>query len=315
MITVERLHRTYGSLHAVKNVSFSINSGEIIGLLGHNGAGKTTIMKMLCGFLEPSSGQIHIHQTNVATHTKQAQALIGYLPENLPIYPDMSVMAYLEYAAGLRGIPAQLQPAEILRVIKATELKDKATARIAHLSRGLKQRVGVAQALLGNPKVLVLDEPTNGLDPTQAQHMRNLIRELAKSATVILSTHILSEIEAVCDRVFIIRSGELVLDSRLNDLQKTAAITLQTSLPAEQVEPLLTSIEGIARVITNTRAEISHVRIDCTQPEQARTIAAAAARLLASVGADLYHLQGEQRNLETLFRELNNDDQGVRHAA
>ena len=168
MIAVEHLNRTYGSLHAVRDVSFNIGQGEVIGLLGPNGAGKTTIMKMMCGFLEPSSGKVTINGADIAQSTKLAQSFIGYLPENLPVYPEMTVMAYLEYAAGLRGIAEQSQGAEIRRVIDATDLRDKALSRIGDLSRGLKQRVGVAQALLGSPRVLVLDEPTNGLDPTQA---------------------------------------------------------------------------------------------------------------------------------------------------
>jgi ABC-2 type transport system ATP-binding protein len=314
MITVERLHRTYGSLQAVNNVSFAIASGEVIGLLGPNGAGKTTIMKMLCGFLEPSSGKIHIHQTDVAEHTKQAQSLVGYLPENLPVYPDMTVMGYLEYAAGLRGIPVEQQAKEIVRVIAETELQSKATSQIAHLSRGLKQRVGVAQALLGSPKVLILDEPTNGLDPTQTQHMRDLIRKLAKSATVILSTHILSEVEAVCDRVLIMRSGELVLDSRLDSLQKSAAIHVQTSLPESQLAELLNKISGVTKVAVSTREQITHARIDCQHSEHAQRIAADIAKAIIQAGAELYQLEPEHRDLETLFRELNNEA-GVRHAA
>lgn len=314
MIKVEQLNRTYGSLRAVQNVSFSISQGEVIGLLGPNGAGKTTIMKMMCGFLEPSSGSIAIADSDVATQTKSAQANIGYLPENLPVYPEMSVVGYLEYAAGLRGIAEQDQPAEIRRVISATELEEKALSKIGDLSRGLKQRVGVAQALLGNPKVLILDEPTNGLDPTQTQHMRDLIRELAKSATVILSTHILSEVEAVCDRVLMVRRGELVLDAALNDLQNAGSLLVKTNLSEQQVVALANNIEGINKVTTKIgEGQCSaNLRLDAEQDPS--PICAALARAIIDAGGELYQLHSEQRDLETLFRELTRDG-AVSHAA
>lgn len=314
MITVERLNRTYGPLRAVKDVSFSISQGEVIGLLGPNGAGKTTIMKMMCGFLEPSSGTITINGSDIRNDTKLAQANIGYLPENLPVYPEMTVVAYLEYAAELKGIDESLHAREIRRVIAATELHEKALSRIGDLSRGLKQRVGVAQALLGSPKVLILDEPTNGLDPTQTQHMRALIRELASSATVILSTHILSEVEAVCDRVLMVRRGELVLDSRLEDVQQSNSVAIQCNLSAAQVEQICQSIGGVAECEVKEVNAVSQVQIALANDVDGRSVCSQLAKHIIQANGELYQLHREERDLEALFREVNLEG-GVAHAA
>jgi len=282
VISVNQLNRAYGALQAVKDVTFSIEPGEVIGLLGPNGAGKTTIMKMLCGYIEPSAGTLSVHGIDVAAEPKTAQAIIGYLPESLPVYPEMTVAAYLKYAAGLRGVEAQNIPSEVKRVIDATELNVKALDKISSLSRGLKQRVGVAQALLGNPKVLVLDEPTNGLDPTQTQHMRALIRRLAEHATVILSTHILSEVEAVCDRVLMVNNGNLVLDEKLESIQKGSTLEVKTNLPEETQSQAFTA--EVARAITVEKG-------------------------------DLYHLAVQHRNLESLFKEVNTQKEEAANAA
>ena len=186
MIHVDHLFRTYGPLKAVDDVSFSIAPGEIVGLLGHNGAGKTTIMKMMTGFLEPTAGTIKVDQLEMATDRSAIQALIGYLPENCPLYLEMTVAGYLEYLAALHGIGTVIRWARCsARPWNGQRSMDKAGQTIGTLSRGYRQRVGVAQAILHRPRIVVLDEPTNGLDPTQIQHMRSLIRELSKEATLI----------------------------------------------------------------------------------------------------------------------------------
>lgn len=212
MIKIKHLGRAYGDFVAVDDISFSIAKGEIVGLLGHNGAGNTTVMKMLSGYLEPSAGHIEIDGLDIARERAAVQERIGYLPGSLPLYPEMSVADYLDYATRLKGLEEGEIHGEIRRVVQATDLTAKLLAPIATLSRGYKQRVGVAQAILGKPKLLILDEPTNGLDPTQTQQMRKLIRTIARDATVILSTHIMQEVDALCDRVLIMRSGELALD-------------------------------------------------------------------------------------------------------
>lgn len=312
MISISNLSRSYGNVRAVNNVSFQIASGEVIGLLGPNGAGKTTIMKTLCGFLEPSVGRIEVNGIDVATNPKEAQSAIGYLPENLPVYPEMTVVNYLAYAAGLRGVQDQNMNREIKRAIEATDLVDRAMDRIGSLSRGLKQRVGVAQALLGSPKVLVLDEPTNGLDPNQAAQMRTLIRRLASTATVILSTHILSEVEAVCDRVLMVKGGQLVLDERLETLQRGSAVVLETSLDEQTLTAVLAAL-GTAHPEISSTEGVTRARIAADANDVRETLAALARAVLRADG-ELYQLGFEHRNLESLFRDANLEG-GAEHAA
>ncbi|MEN8213692.1 MAG: ABC transporter ATP-binding protein [Pseudomonadota bacterium] len=217
MLKVSSLSRSYAGFHAVDDVSFEVGMGEVVGLLGHNGAGKSTMMKMLSGCLEPSAGCIMIDGMEIGKQRHAVQKLIGYLPENCPLYDGMRVVDYLEWMADLKGVARQQVPEQIAAAIAATDLREQALQRISTLSRGMRQRVGVAQAILNRPQVLILDEPTNGLDPGQIQLMRLLIRQAAKTSTVILSTHILQEVEAVCDRVLIMRSGKLAVDAPLDE--------------------------------------------------------------------------------------------------
>lgn len=313
MINVENLSRAYGKFLAVNQVSFSIGKGEIVGLLGHNGAGKTTIMKMLSGYLEPSSGYISIDGIALAENREAVQQRLGYLPEALPVYPEMSVADYLDYVAELKGFNGEQAREQIRSAIKATQIENKLLSPIATLSRGYKQRVGVAQAILGRPKVLILDEPTNGLDPTQTQHMRALIRELAKEATVILSTHIMQEVDALCDRVLILRNGELALDARLQDLRNSHQLILSSDIPPQSGETLLKSIAGVNAV--QWRAEDGafcyHIGLDDTETGR---IANSIAKQLINNGHAIYELKREQRDLESVFREVN-EKEGLAHAA
>lgn len=304
MILAKDLTRKYGQFTAVENVSFEIPDGQIVGLLGHNGAGKTTIMKMLTGFLEPTSGSITINGYDVETDRASAKALIGYLPENCPLYPEMTVIDFLDYAAELRGVSAEERPARLREAIAATELAEKATAPISSLSRGYRQRVGVAQAILHKPKIIILDEPTNGLDPTQIGHMRALIKRLAKNATVMLSTHILQEIQAVADRVIVIHRGRKALDSSLADLRKGGRLRLVTSGAPDVVEPLLSGldmVEGFERLAAQGVGHAYGVKLNGHAPE---TVAPKVARAVHDKGLDLFALHPEQRDLETVFAEI-----------
>jgi ABC-2 type transport system ATP-binding protein len=228
MIEVDSLSRRYGSVTAVDQVSFTIGTNEVVGLLGHNGAGKTTVMRMLSGYLEPSGGSVEFRGRMLSEDVHAIQQQLGYLPENLPLYPDMMVADYLDYAATLKGIPRGERVAAVREALLSTDLAERALDTIDTLSRGFRQRVGVAQAILGRPGLLILDEPTNGLDPHQAEHMRHLIRRVARSATVILSTHIMQEVEVTCDRVLILRNGRLVLDQRLEALRESRTLFLRT---------------------------------------------------------------------------------------
>lgn len=248
MIRVENLTKSYGDVQALKEVSFTIQTGEIVGLLGPNGAGKTTAIKILTGYLHPDAGTVTINDLDVLTHPQEVQADIGYLPENTPLYHDLSVQGYLKLMAGLRQIPGDQQAALISEAIAVTGLIDHRARLIGHLSKGLRQRVGLAQAILHRPKFLILDEPTVGLDPTQTVEIRHLIRRLASQSTVLFSSHILSEVEAVCDRVIILFNGEIKADAQLDELAATNNAILVLQQSANGVEKKLSALAGVNSV-------------------------------------------------------------------
>lgn len=303
MIHVQNLTRTYGSHVAVDNVTFTIGPGEIVGLLGHNGAGKTTIMKMLTGYLEPTGGTITINQLEMNNDRAAIQAMIGYLPENCPVYLEMTVAGYLEYHATLHGVPAESVGAQLRETLERTALMEKASQSIGTLSRGYRQRVGVAQAILHRPRIVILDEPTNGLDPTQIQHMRALIKELAKEATIIISTHILQEVQAVCDRVIIIQHGRKALDESLAALSASQRL-LVTLEDREEAAAWFRELDGIAQVDCLPAAN-GRARFALTGWQSARELAPAVAAAVIGKGWSLYGLEPESRNLEKIFSEIN----------
>lgn len=305
MIEVEALTRTYGDLIAVDQVSFEIGQGEIVGLLGHNGAGKTTIMKMLTGFLEPTGGAIRIDGLDIATHREQVQGRIGYLPENDPLYPEMTVIDYLDFAASLQDVPEEKRTEQIREAIRKTELSSKAMDPIATLSRGFRQRVGVAQAMLHNPRLLILDEPTNGLDPTQVQHMRELIRSLAHKATVILSTHILQEVQAVCDRVIIIRNGQKALDASMEELRAGKRLLVAVDAGPERALDLFASVEGVGTVKAICEQGAGHrYALELSEGNGLDDTAPRVADRVAKERIRLFAMQPENRDLETIFGEI-----------
>src|ERR1700690_1286050 len=301
MIAVRELTRLYGAVRAVDTVSFDIAPGEIVGLLGHNGAGKTTIMKMLTGYLEPTSGSICVDALDIGPDRAAIQRRIGYLPENCPVWPDMTVVEFLEYQAALHDVPAGRRAEAVASAMRRTELQDQSRRGIQTLSRGYRQRVGVAQAILHQPDIVILDEPTNGLDPTQIQHMRALIRELARSATVILSTHILQEVQAVSSRVLILRAGRMAVDARLADLQRGSRLLVTLDRDEEAVRPVLLAVEGVASLsLLATGAGRYHYALEA--PE------AAAPRVSAAVqraGLALYALAHGQPTLDAVFARVN----------
>ena len=229
MIEVNNISKSYNEVLAVDQVSFSINKGEVLGLLGHNGAGKTTIMKMLTGFLSPDTGTINISNMSASTNTLDIQKIIGYLPENCPVWPEMSIIEYLDFQLSLKNIYGENKKKLMNDAIDRTNIRDRVFDSISSLSRGYRQRVGVAQAIMHNPEVIILDEPTNGLDPTQILSMRDLIKELSTSSTVILSTHVLQEVEAVCDRVIIIGNGKKLWDNPIKMQENSHQILFVTN--------------------------------------------------------------------------------------
>jgi len=305
MIDVQSLTRYYGRTRAVGNVSFSIANNEIVGLLGHNGAGKSTIMKMLSGYLEPGGGSISIAGTNMAESAREIQKTLGYLPENLPVYPEMPVAEYLEYAATLKGIERKKRAKAVREVLLSTDLGKRALNPINRLSRGLKQRVGVAQALLGQPRLLILDEPTNGLDPWQTEHMRKLIQRYARQATVILSTHILQEVEAVCDRVLVLNNGRLVLDERLENLRRSGSLLLRTCNSVDALPDYLRQLPQVSEVSRRDCKEGQcEFELSLHDSADADTAAANIGQAVVSAGARLYMLEPLERDLESVFRDV-----------
>lgn len=306
MIKVENLTRKYGDFTAVDDISFEISRGEIVGLLGHNGAGKTTIMKMLTGFLEPTSGTITIDGKNIAHHRLQIQRSIGYLPENCPVYPEMTVVDYLDYTAALHGQPEDIRPALIAETLASTALLEKATEQIASLSRGYRQRTGVAQAILHKPQILILDEPTNGLDPTQIQQMRELITRLAEHSTVIISTHILQEVQAVCDRVIIVNGGVIALDAKLDTLRADNRLLIQTSADPSRAVALLQDCTGVESVVETTGKNDSDYvyTLGLDDSKDRKQNAAAIAAKIHEQGWHLFAMHFGSRDLENVFAEM-----------
>lgn len=221
-ITVDKFTRKYGAQRAVDDISFTVKTGEVLGFLGPNGAGKTTTMKAITTFLAPSSGDIRVGPYSIKENPDEVRKLTGYLPETNPLYPEMPVIDYLKFVARIYGIPASKIPEKIYEMIEVCGLKAEKHKKIGELSKGYKQRVGLAQALIHDPSVLILDEPTSGLDPNQIVEIRELIKRIGREKTVILSSHILAEVEATCDRILIINKGRIVADGSANELRKRA---------------------------------------------------------------------------------------------
>ena len=248
MISIRHLTKNYGSNCAVDDISFEINSGETVGFLGPNGAGKSTTMNMLTGYLSSTSGSIRIADYEVLENPTEAKKLIGYLPEQPPLYPDMTVKEYLSFCFELKECKLNKE-AHLREVCEVAKISDVYNRVIKNLSKGYRQRVGIAQALVGNPQVIIFDEPTVGLDPKQIIEIRNLIRNLGKDHTVILSTHILQEVQAVCDRIVIINKGKIVADEKTENInravQSNRRFTVKICGPGREVLSVLKSIPGV----------------------------------------------------------------------
>ena len=247
-IEISKLSKSYGRIKALSDVTASIAKGEVIGLLGPNGAGKTTLMKVLTGYLEPDEGDIKVHGIDVIENPLAAQARIGYLPESAPLYGEMLVQEYLDMMAAMRGVAPEQREDSVIEAIKATGLEDRVVQPIRTLSKGFRQRVGIAQAIIHRPDILILDEPTTGLDPTQIVEIRELIKRLSERATVMLSTHILAEVEATCKRVLIIMQGELRADKDLDELRSSNAAVVAIDAKASGVADMLEKIDGVTKV-------------------------------------------------------------------
>jgi ABC-2 type transport system ATP-binding protein len=304
MIDVSHISKSYGLVEALRGVSFNIAAGEIVGLLGPNGAGKTTAMKILTGYLQPDEGTVTVNGHDVLTQTREVQAQIGYLPETAPLYPELSVQGYLQMMAELRQIPEDERQSRLSDAVYATGLEEHLVRPIGQLSKGFRQRVGLAQAILHRPQLLILDEPTIGLDPTQVMEIRRLIRRLSESSTILFSTHILSEVEALCDRVIILINGEIKADARLSELAATPDAVLVLEKAPRGAFKALRSLEGVKGVEqVDTPAGYATYRI-LGQADNGADLCPAIYELAKDQGWPLRELRREVRTLESVFNEL-----------
>ena len=307
MIEVEHLSKIYGSTAAIQDVDFSVATGEILGFLGPNGAGKTTTMRILAGYIPATTGTARIAGFDVHEKSLEVRQNIGYLPENPPLYPDMTVEGFLTFVASIKGIPAGDRSSKVNSAIERCQLTEKRKVLIHKLSKGYKQRVGIAQAIVHDPPVIILDEPTVGLDPKQIIEVRHLIKSLANQHTIILSTHILPEVSMTCDRVTIINRGKIIAtntpDNLLSELTGNTGYQLEIEGNTDQVDSLLKQITGITQVIINPlenqSRSIIEIKTDSTQ-ELGREIA----NQLVNNGLGLYEMRRTRATLEDVFLNL-----------
>ena len=302
MIEVSNVSRVFGTFRAVNDVSFSIPTGQIVGLLGPNGAGKTTTMRMITGFLKPTSGTIKIDGTDITENPVESKRKIGYMPESAPLYGDMIVDDYLRYIARMQQ---QDENVKVPLLCKECGLEEVMHKNIGELSRGYRQRVGLAHALMNDPEILILDVPTSGLDPNQVEDVRALIKEIGKTRTVIISTHILSEVEMLCSRVIIISGGKLVADSPTDQLRtrygNAAVVRVNANATEAQLSESLKGIEGI-QSLSFEKSETGATALIAIQGDL--EIRPAVAKAVLSSGYDLYELSLQRNSLEDVFHIL-----------
>ena len=308
MIEAENLTKFYGSLAALRQVSFTVDQGEIVGFLGPNGAGKTTALRILTCFMPPTSGTARVAGLDCQQHSLEVRSKIGYLPENVPLYLDMTTRRFLSFAAAAKGVPRSGIRREIDRVMEICAVTSVADRIIAHLSKGYRQRIGIAQALLNDPPILVLDEPTIGLDPAQIVEIRTLIKELGPERTIILSSHILPEVSQICQRILIINNGQIVAtDTPANlttQLQRNLQVYLEVEGPESEV---MEKIHGVAGVLTVKPAngESSYL----IETMRGQDLRAELARTVVEQGWHLRELKLQDLSLEDIFMQLVTDEE------
>lgn len=309
MIEVSHVSRNFGTFRAVNDVSFSIPKGQIVGLLGPNGAGKTTTMRMITGFLAPSDGKIFIDGIDISENPVKCKEKIGYMPESAPLYGDMIVEDYLKYIANLHG---ENPDEKVPLLCEECGLKEVMSKNISELSRGNKQRVSLAHALMHNPEILILDEPTSGLDPNQVEDVRNIIREIGKTRTVIVSTHILSEVETICSRVIIISGGKVVADSPTDELKERFASETSIKLNVanidfETLSSLVKTVDGAKSVIQTEQKNDEDVQGSMEvliSVEGKKEIRPLLVKKLIENNVDLYEMSIQRNSLEDVFHAL-----------
>ena len=308
MIRVENLTKDYGSRRAISNLNFEAEQGEVVGFLGPNGAGKTTTMRILTGYMPPTDGTATVAGYDVVEELLEVRKRVGYVPETVPLYTDMSAIDYLEFMADLRHIPNSKDRA--YETLKMVGLESRAESYIGSLSKGMRQRVGLAQALIHQPEVLILDEPTIGLDPAQVVEVRNVIKDIGKQRTVLLSTHILSEAQQVCDRVLIINKGKIVAEDTPENLQSrltgSERVALLVRGETDELPKIINKIKGVQRVesMPDGSVEFQFALGQDVRPEVARTV--------IKSGYDLLEMRPVGMSLEEIFLELTCEDKPSR---
>ena len=304
MIEAEGLTKFYGPIAAIRNVNFQVEKGEVVGFLGPNGAGKSTTIRILTCYMPPSEGTARVDGLDCFEHSLEIRRKIGYLPENVPLYRDLTIRRFLRFAAGAKGVPAKDVEKEVSRAIGVCGLEKNANRIIRHLSKGYRQRVGLAQALLNNPPVLVLDEPTIGLDPSQIIEIRRLVQELGEERTILLSSHILPEVAQICQRVLIINKGEIIAtDSPTNltsQLQKTAKIRLEVQGRVPDLASTLEKISGVQKVDVQDNGTSKFL----IETEPSTDLRPEIARAVVEKGGGLLELRLVQLSLEDIFMQL-----------
>ena len=307
MIYVENLTKYFGDLCAVDHINLDIQKGEILGLLGPNGAGKTTTLRMLTGFLRPNEGTIRVKDYTIEAHSLEIRKMLGYLPESAPLYHDMLTYDYLDYVANIRDLEKKEKYTRIRHMGDLCGLNEVMHKPIGELSKGYKQRVGLAHAMMNDPEILVLDEPTSGLDPNQIIEIREIIKQIGKEKTIVISTHILSEAEATCDRVVIINQGKIVADGTMESLKQTASgealITLSLqNAEKEAVVRELGSVEGVAGVLAgDDDKDVLEVKVTCRSAEDLRGAIYDKVKQTDWVLLEFYQ---ERQSLERIFQKL-----------
>lgn len=306
MVEVKKLTKNYGNIKAVDNISFTVGEGEILGFLGPNGAGKSTTMNIITGYISSTSGTVTIDGKEILENPKEAKAKIGYLPEIPPLYTDMTVKKYLEFMFNLKKVklPKKEHIEEVMRLVRITEQADRI---IKNLSKGYRQRVGFAQALLGNPPVLILDEPTVGLDPMQIIEIRKLIKSLGKKHTIILSSHVLSEISATCDRILVISNGKIVADAKTDELSSSTAgeekLALVVEGAASDIISAIKNIPAVIRVnkISEKNGNSAKYMVEYEKDHDVRRDVFNA---MARIGCPILDMQSGNETLEEMFLKL-----------